>query len=88
VSGQHGDAYLIDNERLLWQLCYNNALCIMNTFFQDRGLHKYSWYRDSLGQRSLIGFGIVSTDLFRSALDVRDKTDAEMSIDHHLVVCS
>jgi len=35
MINQHGDA---DKERLL-QLCCNNSLCIMNTFFQHRDVH-------------------------------------------------
>jgi len=42
-----------DNRMLLLQLFCSNALCIMNTFFQHRNLHKYTW---SLCQRSFIDF--------------------------------
>ena len=59
-----------DNRRLLLQLRCSNALCIMNTFFQHRDVHKDAWCKDSLGQRSLNDFCIVSADLFRSVLDV------------------
>ena len=41
-----------------------------------------------MGQKSLIDFCIVSTDLFSNVLDVRVKRGAELSTDHHLVVCS
>jgi len=34
------DADVKDNGRLLLQLCCNNTLCIMNTFFQHRDYHK------------------------------------------------
>jgi len=61
------------------------TLCIMNTFFQHRDVHKYTWYRDSFGQQSLIDSHIVSADLFRSVLDVRVKRGAELSTDPHLV---
>ena len=60
----------------------------MNTFFQYREVHKYSWYRSSMDQKSLIDFCIVSSDLFSDVLDVRVKRGAELSTDHHLVVCS
>ena len=73
VIGQCVDANLNVNGRILLRLSYNNVLCIMNTFFQHRDLHKYTWCRNSLGQRSLFDFCIVSTDLFRSSLDVRVK---------------
>ena len=60
----------------------------MNTFFQHKRIHKYTWYRDSLGQRSLIDYCIVSTDLFSTGSDVRVTRGAELSTDHYLVVCT
>jgi len=39
--GQHGDADVNDNGRLLLQMCWYNALCIMDPFFQHTDLHKY-----------------------------------------------
>ena len=41
-----------------------------------------------MDQKSLIDFCIVSSDLFSDVLDVRVKRGAELSTDHHLVVCS
>ena len=58
----------------------------MNTFFQHREVHKYTWYRPSMDQKSLIDFCIVSSDLFSNVLDLRVKRGAELSTDHHLVV--
>ena len=60
----------------------------MNTFFQHSEVHKYIWYRPRMDQKSLIDFCIVSSDLFSDVLDVRVKRGAELSTDHHLVVCS
>ena len=88
VIGRHGDADLNENGRCLLQLCCSNGLCIMNTFFQHRNSHKYTWYRDDVGQRSLIDFCIVSADLLSSVMDVRVKRGAELSTDHHLVICT
>ena len=88
VIGQHGDPDINKNGRCLLQFCATNGLCIMNTFFQHKRIHKYTWYRDSLGQRSLIDFCIVSADLFSTVSDVRVKRGAELSTDHHLVVCT
>ena len=53
-----------ENGRYLLQLRCNNGLCIMNTFFQHRVVHKYTWYRPSMDQKSLIDFCIVSSNLF------------------------
>ena len=41
-----------------------------------------------MAQKSLIDFCIVSSDLFLEVLDVRRKRGAELSTDHHLVVCA
>ena len=56
VIEQHGDPDINKNGRCLLQFCATNGLCIMNTLFQHKRIHKYTWYRDSLGQRSLIDF--------------------------------
>jgi len=89
VIGRHGDADVNDNGRLLLQLCCNNTLFIMNTFFfERRDVHKYIWCRDSLGQRSPIDFCIVSADLFRSVLEIRVKRCARLSTDRHLLACN
>ena len=88
MIGKRGVTGLNENERYLWQLCCSNGLRFMNTFFQHRDVHKYTWYRPSMNQKSLIDFCIVLFDLFSDVLDVRVKRGAELSTDHHLVVCS
>ena len=88
VIGKHGVTGLNENGRYLLQLCCSNGLRIMNTFFQHREVHKYTWYGPSMDQKSLIDFCIVSSDLFSNVLDVRVKRGAELSTDHHLVVRS
>ena len=59
----------------------------MNIFFWHKRIHKYTCYRDSVGQRSIIDFCIVSVDLFSSVVDIRVKRGAEVSTNHHLTVC-
>ena len=88
VIGMNGDAHLNANGEKLLDFCAGHALSIMNTFFQHKAVHKYTWYRDALAQRSLIDFIIVSSDLKRLVLDVRAKRGAELSTDHHLVVAN
>ena len=88
VIGKHGVTRLNENGRYLLQLCCSNGLRIMNTFFQHREVHKYTWYRPSIGPKIFDRFCIVSSDLFSDVLDVRVKRGAELSTDHHLVVCS
>ena len=47
---------LNENERYLLQLCCSNRLQIMNTFFKHKEIYKYTWYRRSINQKSLIYF--------------------------------
>ena len=88
MIGKHGVTGLNEDGKYLLKFCCSNGLCIMNTFLQHRVVHKYTWYQSSIGQKSLIDFCIVSSDLFSDVLDVRVKRGAELSTDHHLVVCS
>ena len=60
----------------------------MWVFFQHKRFHKYTWYRHSLGQPSLIDCCIVFADLFFTVSDVRVKRGAELLAHHHLVVCT
>ena len=85
VIGRNGDAHQNANGEKVLDFCCANGLSIMNTFFQHKDIHKYTWYRDSLGQRSMIDFFIVSSDLKVNELDVCVKRGAELSPDHHLV---
>ena len=55
--------------------------------FFAQGFHKYTWHSNFMGQHSIIDFCIVSADLFTSVVDIRVKKRAELSTDHHLVVC-
>ena len=87
VIGKHGVTGLNENGRYLLQLCCSSGLRIMNTFFQHREVHKYTWYRPNVDQKTLIDFCIVSSDLFSNVRDVRVKRGAELSTDYHLVVC-
>ena len=88
VIGKHGVTGLNENGRYLLQLCCSYGLRIMNTFLQLREVHKYTWYRLSNDQKSLIDFCIVSSDFFSDVVDVRVKRDAELSTDHQLARAS
>ena len=63
VIGRHGDSAFNVKGRYLLQLCCSNRLCIMNIFFQHRDLHKYTWYRHSVAQKSLLDFCIVLSEI-------------------------
>ena len=94
LTTRHGKVLLEDKEILTskkWKvfatvLCHQ-WLCIINTFFWHKRIHKYTWCRNSVEQRSIIDFCIDSADLFSSVVNVRVKTGAERSTDHLLVIC-
>ena len=80
VIRKHGVTGLNENGRYLLRLCCSSGLRIMNSFFQHREVHKYTWYRSSMDQKSLIDFCIVWSDLFSDVLDVRVKRCAKLQL--------
>jgi len=74
VIGQHGDADVKDNGRLLLQACCFNALCNVHHehFFPTQRfaqVHRFAVQR-FFGSTVTIDFYIVSAYLFISAVDV------------------
>ena len=59
VIRKHGVTGLSENGRYLLQLCSSYGPRIMNTFFQHREVHKYTWYRPNIDQKSFTVFCIV-----------------------------
>ena len=88
MIGKQGISGLNENGRYLLQLCYNNRFCFINTFFQHREIHTYTWYRSSMDKKSWIDFCIVLSNLFSDVLEVGVKRGAKLLTDHHLVVRS
>ncbi|KAK3547896.1 hypothetical protein QTP70_000352 [Hemibagrus guttatus] len=41
--------------------------------FKHKGAHQYTWYQDTLGQRSMINLVVMSSDLRPHVLDTRVK---------------
>ena len=62
-----------ENDWYTLQFCCSDGLCITNPFFPARSCHKYTRYRPSMAQKSLIDFCIASSDLFSEVLEVRRK---------------
>ena len=65
VISRLGNPAFEENYGHLLQLCCNNELCIRNTFFQHKDVHKYTWCRPSMGQKLLICFALFRQICFR-----------------------
>ena len=56
---------------LLLDFCASPSLSITNAMFKQKGVHMCTWHQDALGQRSMIDFVVMSSDLRPYVLDTR-----------------
>ena len=78
-----------DGERIV-EFCIRNQMVIMNTFFNHRPEHKWTWYRwnaerEEYSQKSMIDLVLTS----RKSLvhDVKAISSLSLDSDHRVVVC-
>ena len=84
VIGRQGDETLKRNGRR--DFCVLHELVIMNTTFQHKDIHKFTWDSKGRGLRSIIDYFIVRRTLRPGVVDVRVVRGVELGSDHHLVL--
>jgi exonuclease III len=81
--GTFGEKRCNNNGVKLRHLVLYNDLKIMNTFFQHKDVHKYTW--SVRGARSIIDYIICIQNTANLILDVRVYRGPELETDHYLV---
>ena len=86
VMGRHGTGSCNDNGLRLLSLCSEYGLCITNTLFQLKDMHKTTWMHPRSKNWHILDYVIIKQ---RDRSDVhitRVMRGAELSTDHRLVV--
>ena len=86
VIGRQGEETLNGNGRRLLDLCAVNELVILNTLYQHKEIHKFTWESKGRGLKSIIDYFIVRRALRPGVTDVRVIRGAEVGSDHHLLL--
>ena len=86
VIGRHGEETKNRNGPRLLSACAANELVILNTFFQHKDIHKYTWESRGRGLRTIIDYFVVRKALRVGVADVKVIRGAEVGSDHYLVL--
>ena len=86
VIGKHGERVKNDNGSRLLRFSAENEFSIMNTHFEHKEIHKFTWKCPGRQLRSIIDYFLVRSDLRKDVNDVRVVRGAEIGSDHHLVL--
>lgn len=76
-----------DNGERLINYCKTHKLCISNTFFKHKAIHRYSWYSGT-GLRNVIDYILADRHLQNYMLDCRIRRGYDFSSDHKLLVAT
>ena len=86
VIGPHASSNSFsDNGERLMSFCEHNSLCIGNTYFQHRRIHKKTWRSPDGRTLNEIDFVCISQKWRSSLRDTRAYRKADIGSDHYLV---
>ena len=86
VIGSHGLGAMNERGRILQEWCYENELCIMNTWFQKKDEKLWTWRRADGIIKNQIDFILIQKRFFNAILDVKSCSNADCGSDHNPVV--
>jgi len=84
--GPHGELVANDNVCRLIEYCEKYGLRIMNGFFQNRNVHRYTWTQTTRELASIIDYVIIKQHTHFKPQDVRVYRGPECGSDHFLVI--
>lgn len=85
IIGKHGVGQRNGNGLQLLQFCSQYNLRVMNTFFQQKNIHKYTWQHPRSKQWHLLDYIIVRSHQTKKVLRCRVMRSAQCETDHRLV---
>ena len=77
-----------DNGNRLKLFCRTHELCISNTFFKHRMIHRYTWYSNDGRTRKIIDYILTEPFVQKYMTDCRVYRGADIETDHRLLRAS
>jgi hypothetical protein len=91
ITGGFGVEGVNENGRRVIDFCGENGMCVCNTFFDHKSVHKYTRVgksRDGTEVKSMIDLVLVKKDMLKYVMDVKSVRGLRMGIsDHYIVLC-
>lgn len=86
VVGNFGEEEVNNNGERLIELCKQHNLKIGNSFYQHKEIHKITWERPSMNQKSILDYIIFKQNTSLIIQDIRVKRGFNCGSDHYLVI--
>ena len=86
VIGKQGEDVENDSGILLLSFSAENGFKVLNTFYEHKEIHKYTWKCPGRGLKLIIDYFLVRNEMKRNVNNVAVVRGAEIGSDHHLVL--